>query len=53
MNQPVPTPTLESIWDAVPQRRIMGGRKEGDRIILTVQVKGAAMGEVSFVEEVA
>ena len=53
MNQPVPTPTLQSIWDAVPQRRIMGGRKEGHRVILTVQVKGAAMGEVSFVEEVA
>ena len=52
MNQPVPTPTLESIWSAVPQRRIMGGRKEGDRIILTVQIKGDAMGEVSFVDDV-
>ena len=52
MNQPVPPPTKQDIWDAVPQRRIMGGRKEGDLIIFTVQIKGAAIGEVSFVEEV-
>ena len=52
MNTEYPPVTKESIWADVPKRRVFSSQKEGDKITVTYQVKGDAIGEVSFVNEV-